>query len=76
MEKSRVRVNTSIASYLTKSSGCYIRYIKANHRFLGEDGVHLSGLGNDVFLNTLQRGIEKIVNNLGVNLTFPGVQSG
>ena len=32
------------------------------HRFLGEDGVHLSGLGNDVFLNTLQEGIEKIVN--------------
>ena len=37
MEKSRTRVNTSIASYLTKSSDCYIRYpyIKANHRFLG-----------------------------------------
>jgi lysophospholipase L1-like esterase len=44
--------------------------------WLGEDGVHLSGLGNDVFLNTLQGGIEKIVNNLGVNLTFPDVQSG
>lgn len=78
MEKSRVRVNTSIASYLTKSSGCYIRYpdIKANHIFLKEDGVHLSGLGNDVFLNTLQGGIEKIVSNLGVNLTFPDVKSG
>jgi hypothetical protein len=71
MEKSRVRVNTSIAFYLAKSSGCYIRYpdIKANHRFLGEDGVHLSWLGNNVFLNILQGGIEKIVNNLGVNLT-------
>jgi lysophospholipase L1-like esterase len=46
------------------------------HRFLGEVGVHLSGLGNDVFLNILQEGIEKIVKHLGLHLTFPDAKSG
>jgi lysophospholipase L1-like esterase len=46
------------------------------HRFLGEVGVHLSGLGNDVFLNILQEGIEKIVKHMGLHLTFPDAKSG
>ncbi|VDI39174.1 Hypothetical predicted protein [Mytilus galloprovincialis] len=73
MEKCRMRVNTSIASFLTKTDGCYLRYpdIKANELFLMKDGVHLTSLGNNIFLNTLQGGLEMIIRNLGINLTFP-----
>ena len=61
MEKIRNRVNTAVASYLTKSKGCYIRYpdIKANSKMLLKDGVHLTTVGNNVFLNTLQGGLNK-----------------
>ena len=51
MERSRNKVNTSVASYLTKTKkGCCIRYpeIKANENFLEKDGV---------YVNTLQGGI-------------------
>ncbi|CAG2184747.1 unnamed protein product [Mytilus edulis] len=76
MEKCRMRVNTSIASFLTKTDGCYLRYpdIKANELFLMKDGVHLTSLGNNIFLNTLQGGLEMIIRNLGINLTFPDFQ--
>ena len=72
MNRCRNRVNSSIASFLMKKYGCYIRYpeIKANEK-LYEDGVHLSSLGNEIFLNTLQGGIESIVENWGSSLTFP-----
>jgi lysophospholipase L1-like esterase len=55
-----------------KYSGSYIRYpeIKANEKFF-EDGVHLASLGNEIFLNTLQGGIESIVENWSSSLTFP-----
>ena len=72
MDIRRNRVNSSIASFLMKNSGSYIRNpeIKANEKFF-EDGVHLSSLGNEIFLNTLQGGIESIVKNWDSRLTFP-----
>ena len=72
MNRCRNRVNSSIASFLMKNYGSYIRYpeIKANEK-LYEDGVHLSSLGNEIFLNTLQGGIESIVEHWGSRLTFP-----
>ena len=72
MDRCKNRVNSSIESFLMKNSGSYIRYpeIKANEKFF-EDGVHLSSLGNEIFLNTLQGGIESIVENWGSSLVFP-----
>jgi lysophospholipase L1-like esterase len=72
MDRCGNRVNSSIASFLMKNYGSYIRYpeIKANEKFF-EDGVHLSSLGNEHFLNTLQGGIESIVENWSSSLTFP-----
>lgn len=73
MDTSRNRVNTSVASYLTKSSGCYIRYpdIKAEQSLFLDDGVHLPPTGNYVFLNTIQGGIEFIIRNWKNSVTFP-----
>ena len=72
LDRCRNRVNSSIASFQMKYSGSYIRYpeIKANEKFF-EDGVHLASLGNEIFLNTLQGGIESIVENWSSSLTFP-----
>ena len=72
MDRCGNRVNSSIASFLMKNYGSYIRYpeIKANEKFF-EDGVHLSSLGNENFLNTLQGGIESIVENWSSSLAFP-----
>lgn len=60
MEKCRYRINNTIASYILNNGGCYVRYpdIRANHTFLTADGVHLTEIGNSVFLNTLQGAIE------------------
>lgn len=75
MDGDRNRVNTSVASYLTKSSECYIRYpdIKAEQSLFLDDGVHLSPTGNDVFLNTIQGGIEFIIQNWKNSVTFPDI---
>lgn len=60
MQRSRYRINNSIAAFVLKNGGCYIRHpdILPNHIFLKEDGVHLTNLGNDIFLNNLQGGLE------------------
>jgi len=58
MERSRNIVNTSVASYMTKTkNGCYIRSpeIKANETFLEKDGVHLAPMGNNIFFEYLAR---------------------
>ena len=63
MENVRVRLNSSIASFVVNSGGHYVRYpdIQASKTFLCEDGVHLTPLGNNVFLNTLQGALETIL---------------
>ena len=76
METCRTRINNSVGSYVVGCSGCYIRYpeIKANKQFLKEDGVHLSRLGNDIFLNTLQGAIEIFIKHSAPGSTFPDNQ--
>ena len=73
MEACRARINNSVGSYVVGCSGCYIRYpdFKADKQFLLEDRVHLSRLGNGIFLNTLQGAIEIIIRNSASGLTFP-----
>lgn len=60
LDKARCRINSSVGSFVTKSGGGYIRYpdIKANNRFLKVDGVHLTPLGNNILLNTIQGALE------------------
>lgn len=69
----RYRINNSIATFVLQNGGCYIRYpdIKPNHTCLKQDGVHLTPLGNDLFLNVLQGAIETFV--LYGNGTFPNM---
>lgn len=73
MEKARRRVNNSIASHVLKSGGFYIRYpdILGKEIFFKEDGVHLSDVGNNIFINTLQGGIEEFLSSSQTGIVFP-----
>lgn len=73
MDNCRRRLNSSVASHLISKGGFYIKYpdFKADHRFLKEDGVHLTKLGNQIFLNTIQGAIEQFVKSNSGGLTFP-----
>ena len=62
MNKCRRRLNSSIGAHITRNGGCYIRYpdFKATNQFISTDGVHLTKLGNAIFLNTIHEGLETI----------------
>ncbi|XP_061183690.1 uncharacterized protein LOC133191937 [Saccostrea echinata] len=67
-EKSRSRINSSIASFVLKSGGASIKYpdisIVQSKLFLN-DGVHLSPLGNYVFLSTMQAALRQFCSGNG-----------
>lgn len=74
MQASRRRINSTIAEFVTREGGYYIRYpdILANNNFIDkDDGVHLTPLGNQIFLNILQGAIEHFVCVNLPGLTFP-----
>ena len=75
MMSCRYRINNTISAFALKHGGCYIRHpdIKPNHTILKPDGVHLTSLGNELFLNVLQGAIEYFVVN--GNGTFPNMNS-
>nr|XP_022292122.1 uncharacterized protein LOC111103277 [Crassostrea virginica] len=56
MEKARKRVNSHIATTVLQSGGAIICHtdIKPDPALFAQDGVHLSSLGNSIFLNSLQ----------------------
>ncbi|XP_063439237.1 uncharacterized protein LOC134720712 [Mytilus trossulus] len=60
MDRSRQRINSSLASYIIRHGGHYIRYpdISPNSTFICQDGVHLTDIGNYIFLNTIQGALE------------------
>ncbi|XP_069131942.1 uncharacterized protein [Argopecten irradians] len=60
MEACRCRLNSAVAKDVLGLGGCYLKYpdIKATEAFFSQDKVHLSELGNNIFLNTLQGGVE------------------
>ena len=73
MEKCRYRVNNSIASYVLRLGGRYIRYqeIKVVDIVLQNDGVHLTNLANELFLNSVQGGLEMFIQEPSHGPTFP-----
>lgn len=69
LNKSRARLNNSVSYIFHAVGGAYIRYpeITADCSLFQEDGVHLSHVGNDVFLNTIQGGIERFLTSPDVD---------
>jgi hypothetical protein len=54
MQRARKRINRGIRTYYYKSNA------KDGHKALyADDGVHLSFLGNDIFINAIQCGLEQ-----------------
>jgi hypothetical protein len=65
MEITRKRINRGIRSYILKYGGYVVRYPDFDDRHLGlflDNGVHLSFIGNDIFLNQLQSAFEPFIN--------------
>jgi hypothetical protein len=67
MEKCRFRVNNSVATDVLKHGGYYIRYpdIIRERKLFKDYGVHLAPVANNIFLNTLQGGLEHFISGLG-----------
>ena len=59
MEKSRLRINNEVASYVLRNGDWYVRYlgIKVTTALL-DDGVHLNELGSNILLNTITGALE------------------
>lgn len=75
MDRCRKRLNNFVATLVINMGGSYIRYpdIYPNVTFISEtDGVHLTPLGNDLFLNTLQAAIETFLSS-ATTKTFPAI---
>ncbi|CAC5421762.1 unnamed protein product [Mytilus coruscus] len=75
MDRSRQRINSSLASYIIRQGGHYIRYpdISPNSTFICQDSVHLTDIGNFIFLNTIQGAIEAFL--VYSSHTFPECKS-
>ena len=61
MERCRNRLNRAVAKFVLKQGGCYLKHpalLENIEQFLSADGVHLSELGNSLFLNSIQGGLE------------------
>ncbi|VDI62701.1 Hypothetical predicted protein [Mytilus galloprovincialis] len=57
MEVTRKRINRGVRSYILKHGGYVIKYPDFDDRhpaLYSDDGVHLSFIGNDIFLNQIQ----------------------
>jgi lysophospholipase L1-like esterase len=64
MDRTRRRINSTDAKYVVcNGGGSYIHYpdLKPNTTLLMPDGVHLTPLGNELFLNTIQGALEVFV---------------
>ncbi|XP_071173895.1 uncharacterized protein [Mytilus edulis] len=66
IEKSRRRINRGVRSYISKI-GCktikHLDFEDKHQALFAADGVHLSFLGNDIFINTIQTAIDLFIDN-------------
>ncbi|XP_078328757.1 uncharacterized protein LOC144623807 [Crassostrea virginica] len=75
--KCRRRINSACATFVTKhfkGRGASISYpdIRVEHKKLfRKDGVHLSDLGNSIFVNTLRNALDHFISCNFVSQTFP-----
>ena len=64
MEQARRRINRSFKGYVL-NNGCYVirhQDLEDGHKAVFDnDGIHLSFLGNDIFINAIQGGLEQFV---------------
>ena len=64
LERVRIRTNNFLANLVIRSGGAYIRYPELTERNPGmfsTDNVHLSMIGNDLFLYRIQQAIHVFV---------------
>ena len=64
MNRCRNRLNNFAAHKIVQSGGCYVRHPSleiVTTSLYKTDGVHLSSVGNELFLNQLSAGIEAFV---------------
>lgn len=64
MERSRHRINSSVAKLVLDMGGKYIRHpdlFKNRADLYGNDGVHPTKLGYELFIKDLQGGIEQFI---------------
>ena len=63
LEKTRIRMNSMISTYILKCGGGYIRYpeISESDPALFTDDVHLSQIGNDIFTYRIQQGLYNFI---------------
>ena len=64
MEQARRRISRSLKGFLL-NHGCYvIRHLdlEDGHKAMFDnDGIHLSFLGNDIFINAIQDGVKQFL---------------
>lgn len=65
MENVRIRINREIVNYIKQVGGKAIRYPDFQDKAPGlfSDDCHLSFIGNDIFLNTIQGAFETFIHN-------------
>lgn len=64
VNKSRIRINRGVRSYLHHLGGKAIQHLDfedLHSALFHDDGVHLSYIGNDIFINDLQSGLELFI---------------
>ena len=63
MDRVRIRLNNAAATEAVRLGGGYVKYPELKlscSQLWAEDGTHLSPLGKEVFLNTLQGALETL----------------
>lgn len=71
MNEIRGRMNREAIKFVTSRGGHYIKYPQFSQKpptLFDPDGVHLSQLGNDILLNTIQGALQDLLNCGGVGL--------
>lgn len=66
LNKTRVRVNSFVATKLLAHQGGYIRYQKitpSDKSLFKGDGVHLTEKGNEIFLKTLTKAFKRFISS-------------